>query len=80
MGDVMKNLWPSMFLGFMMGVVVSLGIIAGLKMKTNISAESAVADGYAVYLDGREVDPESISVRQYRIVVDDVKNAVYLAK
>lgn len=77
--DDHKHLLPigivSVFGGVMLTIIMT--IVAENDMITKFDA--AVEDGYVVYVDGSEVNPDGIEIKRYNMNIDHDKHAVQLS-
>ena len=77
--DSCKHLLPigivSIFGGVMLCVVMT--IVAENDIKTKF--DTAVEDGYTVYVDGTEVNPDGIEIKRYNMNIDHDKHVVQLS-
>jgi hypothetical protein len=74
------------FIVFILFIVLDAGVIFMFARKSNEDAalekeakwDYAVENGFTFYLDGREVDPGTISMKQYDVEFDEEAKKVFL--
>ena len=63
--------------------LISVVILFGsffLGIKRYDTLDARVSEGYAIYLDGQQVDAETISFSQYKISINDTNKTIYLTQ
>lgn len=63
-------------------IILIICVIASLNKKTNLydKAEIDIDNGYEVYLDGTQINPDKIiDIRNYKIKIDDESKSVILS-
>ena len=69
-------------------IICIVGMIASLVLclilyqigekETQKQMLARISDGYVVYIDGIETDPDDIDISMYKVHVDDEKHQIYL--
>ena len=73
--DIPHSNWVALEVGI---VFVMAGIFINYKFYEIL--DNKVENGYAVYLDGKEVETEDISFTQYNVTVNDEDKTIYLSQ
>lgn len=67
------------YIGLLVGIVfVVVGILTNSKCYDIL--DNKVEEGYVVYLDGNEIEPENVSFTQYDVVINDEDETIYLSQ
>ena len=66
----------------LMGIIIAFVIfaISYSLIEKEIIIPECIEDGYEVYLDGEEVDADTIDINMYQVSIDREKECIYLTK